>query len=413
MMRLLIASVLVLLCLGAASASELKVRSHFDENNEAVELLKTGRYLEAIEMLKQAREADPYHPVLRENLEFAYLSAAHGMIKDKHYEKAAELLLEAQEFNDQQRQFWSLRGLALLEMKKYYEAEAELQEALGMGEPDATILFWLAKIYYNTDRMYDALDVLEDAAEVAPDNHAVVEMLDKVRRELTVEEKMDKEYGGHFIITFDGDKNDALGDAVLDVLEEAYNWVGSQLDYYPQEQVTVLLYSHQEFRELTRSPDWAGGLYDGKIRLPVGGISKVNDYVRILLYHEYMHVALNDLAKGNLPVWLNEGLAQEAERRIARPVTHAVDQDSSAKQLLSLKRLEKPFLDLNGKQAALAYQQSYSLVRYLLHNYGWHLVGDLLRALRSGQAIEQAFDSVFEVYGLKYAEFEGVWRGGR
>ena len=42
------------------------------------------------------------------------------------------------------------------------------------------------------------------------------------------------------------------------------------------EKIVVLLYPNQAFRDITRSPSWAGALNDGKIRVPVSGLNMVN-----------------------------------------------------------------------------------------------------------------------------------------
>jgi hypothetical protein len=221
---------------------------------------------------------------------------------------------------------------------------------------------------------------------------------------------MDKEYGGHFVITFDGEQNDDLGQDVLEVLEEAYNWVGSQLSHFPEERTTVILYSRKQFSELTNSPEWAGGLYDGKVRLPVGGISEVDSDVEALLYHEYMHVVLRDIAGSNLPFWLNEGLAEVAEAYISEPNLEILSLAREQEKLFRLKTLEKPFKRLQGIQVPLAYQQSYAVVNYLIDEYGWHQVRELVFALGDNIPIEQAVVDVLGVFGLTYITLEEQWR---
>ena len=45
----------------------------------------------------------------------------------------------------------------------------------------------------------------------------------------------------------------------------------------------MVLYSKEQFRDVTQSPSWAGGLYDGRIRLPVAGRidEKARDAARV------------------------------------------------------------------------------------------------------------------------------------
>ncbi len=381
-----------------------------EENNHAAALLAQGRPLEGLALFKQLHGKVPQDNQIKRNLLHAYQAAGYMLQGQKHFEQLAELMLEAQDFDDERREFWILRGYALLMLKRYDEAETEFLEALGMGEPDAGIYYQLGMIYYQTDRMYLAFDSLESALLYDPEHHAAGMMLEKVRRELAVEGGMDKEYGGHFVITFDGQENDELGAEVLEALEEAYNWIGSQLDHYPDQRVTVILYSRQQFRDVTNSPEWSGGLYDGKIRLPVGGISAVSKQVRALLYHEFMHVVLRDIAGNRLPVWLNEGLAEVAEAQIVPPAQSLLSSGQGKDKLFPFNSLEGPFQRFSGMQVMLAYEQSYLMVNYLIEQYGWHQLRDLVFSLSEGRSISQAIDAVFGDFGLSYSRFEQQWR---
>lgn len=377
-------------------------------NNKAVKLLEVGRYQEGLALLKEVYARSYEREQVRRNLVAAYRATGTSLHRQQRYRELAELMAEAQDVDDTQRDFWSLRGLALLQLGEPEAAEIELQEARVMGKPDAAIFLLLGKAYYQTDRLLEAADVLESAMLYAPDNAGIAPLLEKVRRELAVEGEMQREYGGHFVISFDGQQNRQLGDAVLDVLEEAYLTLGSLLDYYPRQRVTVLLYTRQQFSELTDSPEWAAGLYDGKIRLPVGGIRNVNRNVRALLFHEYMHVILREIAGRNLPAWLNEGLAigAEVESGLTRLETSGLDSG----ELFSLKQLEASFGDYDRRRSLLAYRQSYSLVSFLVEEYGWHHLRSLLFALTEGAAIADAFGQAYSLYGLSYLDFENRWR---
>jgi tetratricopeptide (TPR) repeat protein len=379
------------------------------ENNRAVKLLEQGQYLEGLALLKEAQQSQPYDATIRENLSNAYSVIGQMLNNKQRYEEAVTVLYEAQQFDDSQRAFWILRGYAFFKLQKYSEAEVELLEARGMGDPDAGILQLLGQIYYDTDRMYEAFDVLESAELYAPENHAVTQMLEKVRRELAVEKGMDKEYGGHFVITFEGDENQYLGSEVLEVLEDAYNWIGSQLDHYPEQRVTVILYSQRQFSELTNSPDWAGGLYDGKIRLPVGGIATVDARVSGLLYHEYMHVVVRDIVGAKVPTWLNEGLAENAERHVRDKPLHLLPAAIKQDKLIPFETLEQSFMNLTGMQVLLAYEQSYDLVRFLIDRYGWHNVRDLLFALRDNQTFFDAIETVLGIDSMTYKSLQRRW----
>ena len=58
--------------------------------------------------------------------------------------------------------------------------------------------------------------------------------------------------------------------------------VGRGLSYYPDHEIQVILYSGQQFQEVTDAPGWSGGIYDGKIRIPIGGIEQETPGLRRL-----------------------------------------------------------------------------------------------------------------------------------
>ena len=73
----------------------------------------------------------------------------------------------------------------------------------------------------------------------------------------------------------DGEAGKLLAESSLEnwhrVLEAGYQRIGGRLNAFPDSAIPVILYTEQRLQDVTRSPQWAGGLYDGRIRLAVGG----------------------------------------------------------------------------------------------------------------------------------------------
>ena len=105
---------------------------------------------------------------------------------------------------------------------------------------------------------------------------------------------------------------------MLDALEDAYDAVGRKFDYYPEARTPVVLYSQQDFHTVTQTPDWAGAAFDGRIKLPVRGLSTDDPGFQRVVRHEYAHSLVAQLAGPRCPVWLNEGLAVWAEEDLRR-----------------------------------------------------------------------------------------------
>ena len=71
---------------------------------------------------------------------------------------------------------------------------------------------------------------------------------------------------------------------------------------------TSVLYTKQEFRDITLAPSWAGGLNDGRIRVPVEGLNSVTPELSRVLKHELTHsfvyqMSLEMCIRDSLCIW--------------------------------------------------------------------------------------------------------------
>ena len=106
-----------------------------------------------------------------------------------------------------------------------------------------------------------------------------------------------------------------LQQQLLATLDDGYRDLASQLGYEPSEKIIVILYTQKEFVDITEAPSWAGAINDGKLRIPIRGVSVMNTELARVLKHELTHSFLSSLAGGRCPTWLNEGMAQMMEPR--------------------------------------------------------------------------------------------------
>jgi len=194
---------------------------------------------------------------------------------------------------------------------------------------------------------------------------------------------------------------------VLRILEDAYGVVGRAFSHYPDQEIQVILYADQQFQEVTDAPGWSGGVYDGKIRIPIGGIEKETPGLRRILYHEYTHAVVRDITK-RCPTWLNEGLAQYFEgRTIDARQKDMLRQISMTGKLPTLANLEGSFMGLEGGQAAYAYLISLSSVGYMIDNFGLYRVKIVLEELAKGTDTNKALSNGIMA---SYEEFERGWK---
>lgn len=380
-----------------------------DHNNYALQLIDKGEYEKGLEQLQQAFSLYPLDPALRKNLAFAYAYTGKKQLERNRYADAATNFGHARDLFPDDPIFWMLRGIALYEIKDYTAAAYELERSHSLGMESKELFYYLGKVHYDTDQLADALEAWERALTVDPGDKVLSDLVDKTRREQSVQARMGKGFSARFAISYDTGARSALADDILSTLEDAYTAVGSDLDYHPQARIQVILYTSRDYRTITESPDWSGGLYDGKIRLPIGGATELSTPMRAVLFHEYAHVVVSELTNGNCPTWLTEGLAEIEGRKQHNPPMAELGKSLRGGKLLPIRRLEKRFTSLEGKQVVLAYQQSYAFVNFIITRYGWHKIREILVALGQGVDIVGAFAQALGGYGLDYDSVIQAW----
>lgn len=380
--------------------------------DEAIELLQSQDYQQAIERLQELQESVLNPSQLDKLLAAAYLGRGYQLLTSADLTASGEAFQEGRRYNNEDVRLWQGEAMVRFKQGRYAEAASLLDQAVGVNPENAGLYHMLGQAYYADGRMAEAVDALTQAVSLGAGGK-VDEFLQKVRREWQLEEDMEQENRGHFQLSFvDGKQAAELASKVLETLEDAYAELGSELAYFPDIKVPVLLYLKKDFSAVTNSPDWAGGVYDGKIRIPVGGMSRMSDQLAAVLYHEYMHVIVHFMAGRRAPVWLNEGLAELAGRKIYLPPTHHLQVAGQGNGVLDWETLSRPFSALPVDKVILAYEQSHSLVGFMVDHYGWHKMSQLLESIGKGLSWQDSVAIVYQDYGLDWPAILGEWQAG-
>jgi hypothetical protein len=146
------------------------------------------------------------------------------------------------------------------------------------------------------------------------------------------------------------------------------------------------------------------GAFDGRIKIPAGGVTKRRPSLKRRSFTN-THVALvKRISKGS-PEWLNEGLAQYEEGRdISGYADYLKNVASTGK--VRLKHLEGSFMGLDTQSASLAYLISLSATSYIIRDFGVFSVKRLLEKLGEGMTMDEAVQA--SLY-LSYEELEKSW----
>ena len=265
------------------------------------------------------------------------------------------------------------------------------------GGDDFAALKAQALVLYRQNDLENALERARAALSLRNDDE-LRELQAQWTREIVVQRNYDDARTAHFVVLFDGYEHEEMKHAVLGILKDAYADIGKELNYFPSEPVTVILYTGKDFSDVTRAPEWSGGMFgkvDGKIRLPVHGAEGQEQTLRRVLFHEYVHALLHSLAPGT-PMWLHEGLAQFLSG----------DEAVNVGQLIPLGLLAKGF-PRQARPAYVAYMESLQAVQDLVDEYGMPRLRRLLDGLGAGKGIEASFAAA---YGQTFSRWAAEWR---
>lgn len=159
-------------------------------------------------------------------------------------------------------------------------------------------------------------------------------------------------------------------------------------------------------------PSWTGGQAFPENNIVIIGISTDNlEWGKGATVHELTHVLVGHLTfscLGDVPTWLNEGLAVYSEGRLDPTSQLQLEDAIQNDTLLSVRSLSGGFSEISDK-ANLSYSESYSIVKFLIETDGQPKMTELLTSLRDGTTID---DALTKVYGYNVEGLEDAWRAG-
>jgi tetratricopeptide (TPR) repeat protein len=266
------------------------------------------------------------------------------------------------------------------------DASSLIRTALELDPQFPEALALQGRLAYQRGDSDLAVRSMEHAVALRPSDTRMTELLDRWHREARVHDSYVEKPAEHFRILYEGGSDQNVGDHVARLLESEYVRMGRTFSTQPADPVTVILYTNREFHEITRSPAWAGGEYDGRIRVAAGGaLSSVHELDRIVT-HELVHAFVASTTTGRLPGWLNEGLASYLE---SGDTSWASDLLGRSTTTIPLEALGGAFLALDDQHAPIAYAESAIAAEILCAQLGANL-SEFIQSVGRGGSVDQA-----------------------
>jgi hypothetical protein len=157
---------------------------------------------------------------------------------------------------------------------------------------------------------------------------------------------------------------------------------------------------------------WAGGLAFSEYNTILIGVppSQAQGWGQETVRHELAHLVLGQFGwsclGGSRPTWLEEGLAVYAEGPSDEAMQLEINQAIAGDLFVPLRSLGGSF-PAHGAAAGLAYSQSYSVVSFLLEEFGHEALQSLILSLAEAMPLDKALEAV---YGFNVDGLETAWR---
>jgi hypothetical protein len=286
------------------------------------------------------------------------------------------------------------------------EAAVSYAERSVRANPDSADAFTvLGFVQFSRDHTSEAIRAWKRSLKLRPDT-AIERYLAKAQREATTEADFSQHESSHFTLRYEGKQtSEQFRRELLAALDSDYDDLVRDLGVAPRNSIPVVLYTEQAFFDVTQAPSWSGAVNDGKLRIPVSGVSSMTSELARVLKHELAHSFVSQITGGRCPTWLNEGVAQAMEPRNVSPNGRLLAQLFKTQRHIPYNALEGSFMRFNNLEATVAYAESLAAVEYISDTYGMSDVQRLLQRLGEGSSTEAALRStIHSDYGQLESE---------
>ena len=203
--------------------------------------------------------------------------------------------------------------------------------------------------------------------------------------------------------------NSAFANELMDATQQALVTLADNSGAALENPISMYIYASAADLQgsMIYAQDWTGGVaYTeyGIIAIGIGTSSSDLAWGKKTISHELSHLVVHQVTfnpYNQLPPWLDEGLAMNSEGELDLEFTAALTTAEQNHTLISVRSLSSPFSAYTD-QALLAYAESYSIVKYLINEYGREKMYEMLASYKEGISYDGALKAVygFDMEGL-------------
>ena len=204
----------------------------------------------------------------------------------------------------------------------------------------------------------------------------------------------------------------AFAQELLGAADAALERLSGEVGVALEQPVTIYIYASSQDLQgaLVYPQEWTGGVAFPDYSAIIIGISPGDlAWGKRAIAHEMGHMVVHQRvfgAYGDLPTWLDEGLAMDAEGELRSDLKVLLYEAIAHDTLFSVRTLASSF-PADPDEARLSYAESYSLVQFLIDSYGSDRILALLDVFKEGSTYDEA---MLEIYGFDMDGLNALWR---
>jgi tetratricopeptide (TPR) repeat protein len=325
--------------------------------------------------------------------------AGTAAIETRRFGDALEAFTKAAGMRPDDEGFCFGAGVAAFMLGQDHVAQTRFERAIALNPDFLPAVMWLGELHYRAGRLPEAISIYETAQRRSPKGRELQQQLDDWREEQELQGRFHELRSEHFTVHFEAGADERLARGVLERLEAAHWRVGTILGLFPPRPITVVLYTREQYRDITRLAAWSVAAYDGRIRVPLDGALDKPEELDRVLSHEFVHAVVAMVGGRAVPAWLNEGLATALESAEPWQAEAALARTDAR---LALSNLHRSFVGLSTQDAEIAYASAARSVRRLIEQRGVAALVALLEDLGRGAPFTSAFH---QRIAMRYEDF--------
>ncbi len=204
----------------------------------------------------------------------------------------------------------------------------------------------------------------------------------------------------------------AFGDDMLNSAVGSLRHIDDLIDLQPDGMIDLYLYaSYEDMRDaVLYEPGWTGGQSYGEYNIIILGVPEgYEEWAKAAIAHELMHNVVDRFTFSclvRIPTWVHEGLAMVSQGGPDEAGMAMLQRAIQRNNIFPLRSLGGGFPE-DPDEAELAYNQSYSVVDFLIRRGDAARMRSFLELLGFGKTADE---SLQKLYGFNVDGLDAAWR---